>query len=178
MEPAPANNPMPKLINNPLAAADELIEGLVEAYNGQCYLVGTRSIVKSDIPNGKVALLVGGGAGHEPIYHAMVGKNMADGAACGDIFAAPTPNIVAEATTAINRGNGVLFLYGNYAGDVMNFNLGAELAQANGVEVETVLIADDVASAPPNKKDQRRGIAGLVPIVKIAAAASQTAESE
>tara|TARA_B110000908_G_scaffold80896_1_gene96924 strand:- start:4994 stop:6808 length:1815 start_codon:yes stop_codon:yes gene_type:complete len=177
MEPAPANNPMPKLINNPLAAADELIEGLVEAYNGQCYLVGTRSIVKSDIPNGKVALLVGGGAGHEPIYHAMVGKNMADGAACGDIFAAPTPNIVAEATTAINRGNGVLFLYGNYAGDVMNFNLGAELAQANGVEVETVLIADDVASAPPNKKDQRRGIAGLVPIVKIAAAASQTAES-
>ena len=64
---------MPKLINNPLAAADELIEGLVEAYNGQCYLVGTCSIVKSNIPDGKVALLVGVGAGHEPIYHAMVG---------------------------------------------------------------------------------------------------------
>mgnify|MGYP002639525207 CR=1 FL=1 len=166
---------MPKLINNPLAAADELIEGLVEAYNGQCYLVGTRSIVKSGIPNGKVALLVGGGAGHEPIYHAMVGKNMADGAACGDIFAAPTPNIIAEATTAINRGNGVLFLYGNYAGDIMNFNLGAELAHASGIEVETVLIAEDVASAPPDRKDQRRGIAGLVPIVKIAGAASQSA---
>lgn len=72
----------PKLLNDPLSAADELLEGLVEAYNGQCYRVGARSIVKNDIPDGKVSLLVGGGAGHEPIYHAMVGTNMADGAAC------------------------------------------------------------------------------------------------
>lgn len=167
----------PKLINNPLAAADELIEGLVEAYNGQCYKVGTRSIVKNDIPDGKVALLVGGGAGHEPIYHAMVGKNMADGAACGDIFAAPAPNIVQEATNAVNRGNGVLYLYGNYAGDVMNFDVGAEMAEADGVTIRTVLIADDVCSAPPERKKDRRGIAGLVPIVKLVAAASQTAEN-
>lgn len=168
---------IPKLINNPLAVADELIDGLVAAYNGQCYKVGIRSIVKSHIPEGKVALLVGGGTGHEPIYHAMVGKNMADGAACGDIFAAPAPNIVAEATTATDRGNGVLYLYGNYAGDIMNFNLGAELAEANGIQVETVLITDDVASAPPERKHDRRGIAGLIPIVKIAAAASQSASS-
>ncbi|MFC4991380.1 dihydroxyacetone kinase subunit DhaL [Rubritalea tangerina] len=167
----------PKLLNDPLKAADELLEGLVEAYNGQCYKVGTRSIVKNDIPDGKVALLVGGGAGHEPIYHAMVGKNMADGAACGDIFAAPAPNIVQEATSAIDRGNGVLYLYGNYAGDVMNFNVGAEMAEAEGADVRTVLIADDVASAPPERKHDRRGIAGLVPIVKLAGAASQSAES-
>ena len=104
---------MKKLINDPLRVADELLEGLVEAYDGQCRKVGTRSIIMNDIPDGKVALLVGGGAGHEPIYHGLVGTNMADGAACGDIFAAPSPDIVLDAAQAVNRNNGVLFLYGN-----------------------------------------------------------------
>lgn len=167
----------PKLLNNSLDAADELIDGLVDAYNGECRKVGVRSLAKNDIPEGKVALLVGGGAGHEPIYHAMVGKNMADGAACGDIFAAPAPNIVQEATQAVDRGNGVLYLYGNYAGDTMNFNLGAEMSEGEGIETRTVLIADDVCSAPPERKKDRRGIAGLVPIVKIVAAASQSAST-
>ena len=119
---------MKKLINDPLNVANELIEGLVDAYNGECKYVGKRSIVKNDIPDNKVALLVGGGSGHEPIYHGLVGRNLADGAACGDIFAAPPPNIVFEATEAVDRGNGVLYLYGNYAGDVLNFDLGAELS--------------------------------------------------
>ncbi len=167
----------PKLLNDPLDAADELIDGLVDAYNGECLKVGVRSLAKKDIPDGKVALLVGGGAGHEPIYHAMVGKNMADGAACGDIFAAPAPNIVQEATQAVDRGNGVLYLYGNYAGDVLNFNLGAEMSATDGTDIRTVLIADDVCSAPPERKKDRRGIAGLVPIVKIAGAASQSAKT-
>lgn len=165
----------PKLINDPSDVADELFDGLIAATNGQCYKVGTRALVKNDIPDGKVALLVGGGAGHEPIYHGLVGTNMADGAACGDIFAAPAPDIVHKAATAIDRDKGVLFLYGNYAGDVMNFDLGSELAGADGVEVQTVLIADDVASAPPDRKHERRGIAGLIPIVKIVGAASQSA---
>ena len=73
-----------------------------------------------------------------------------DGAACGDIFAAPPPDIVLEATQAVNQGNGVLFLYGNYAGDVLNFDMGAELAAEEGIEVKTVLIWDDVCSAPPS----------------------------
>lgn len=168
---------MRKLINDPLKVADELLEGLVEAYDGQCEKVGTRSIVKKDIAADKVALLVGGGAGHEPIYHGLVGTNMADGAACGDIFAAPPPDIVLEATQAVDRGNGVLYLYGNYAGDVMNFDIGAELAEEEDIDVRTVLIWDDVCSAPPNDKKNRRGIAGLVPIVKLAGAASQVAKS-
>ena len=166
-----------KLINDPLKVADELVEGLVEAYNGECRLVGDRSIIKNHIPDNKVALLVGGGSGHEPVYHGLVGRNLADGAACGDIFAAPPPNIVLEATEAVHRNNGVLFLYGNYAGDVMNFDLGAELAEDEDIEVRTVLIWDDVCSAPPTEKDKRRGIAGLVPIVKIVGAASQMAPS-
>lgn len=168
---------MKKLINDPLRCADELVEGLVEAYNGDCLHVGERSIVKKNIPEGKVALLVGGGSGHEPIYHGLVGKNLADGAACGDIFAAPPPNIVLEATQAVHRGKGVLYLYGNYAGDVLNFDLGADLASDDDIEVRTVLIWDDVCSAPPTKKKDRRGIAGLVPIVKLVGAASQTVES-
>jgi dihydroxyacetone kinase len=168
---------MKKLINDPLKVADELVEGLVDAYNGECKHVGTRSIVKTDIPDGKVALLVGGGSGHEPIYHGLVGRNLADGAACGDIFAAPPPNIVFEATEEVDRGKGVLYLYGNYAGDVLNFDIGAELADDEDIEVRTVLIWDDVCSAPPTEKEKRRGIAGLVPIVKLAGAASQTAAS-
>lgn len=169
--------PLKKLINDPLKCADELLEGLVEAYDGECIKVGRRSIVKTQIPDGKVALLVGGGTGHEPIYHGLVGKNLADGAACGDIFAAPSPDIVLEATQAVDKGKGVLYLYGNYAGDVMNFDIGAEDAEDEDIEVRTVLIWDDVCSAPPTAKHNRRGIAGLVPIVKLAGAASQSAAS-
>ena len=166
-----------KLINDPLKVADELLEGLVEAYNGECVKVGQRSLALSEIPDNKVALLVGGGSGHEPIYHGLVGRNLADGAACGDIFAAPPPDIVLEATQAVDRGNGVVYLYGNYAGDVMNFDIGAELAEEEDIDVRTVLIWDDVCSAPPTEKHNRRGIAGLVPIVKLAGAASQTAKT-
>jgi phosphoenolpyruvate---glycerone phosphotransferase subunit DhaK len=166
-----------KIINNPNNCASELLDGLVEAYDGSCIKVGRGCIVKKDIPTGKVALLVGGGSGHEPIYHGLVGHNLADGAACGDIFAAPPPDIVLEGTQAVNRGKGVLFLYGNYAGDVLNFDMGAELAAEEGIEVKTVLITDDLASSPPDRKGDRRGIAGLVPIVKLAGAAAATVDS-
>ncbi|MFP6874387.1 MAG: dihydroxyacetone kinase subunit DhaK [Verrucomicrobiales bacterium] len=168
---------MKKLVNDPLKVADELLEGLIEAYDGQCLRAGARSIVKKSIADNKVSLLVGGGSGHEPVYHGLVGTNLADGAACGDIFAAPSPDIVLEATQAVNRGNGVLYLYGNYAGDVMNFDIGAELALEEGIDVKTVLIWDDVCSAPAAEKNKRRGIAGLVPIVKMVGAASQHAQT-
>lgn len=167
-----SKNTAKKIYNDPLKCADELFDGLVLAYDGKARKIGTRSIVMNELRPNAPALLVGGGAGHEPIYHGLVGKGMADGAACGDIFAAPPPDIVLEATQAVNRGKGVLYLYGNYAGDVMNFDIGAELAVEEGIEVRTVIIADDVASAPPNMKHNRRGVAGLVPIVKLAGAAA------
>jgi dihydroxyacetone kinase len=169
-----SNNPAKKIINDPLKCADELFDGLVLAYDGKARKVGERSIVMNNLRPDAPALLVGGGAGHEPIYHGLVGKGMADGAAIGDIFAAPPPNIVLEATQAVSRGKGVLFLYGNYAGDVMNFDIGAELAADEGIEVRTVIIADDVCSAPPTEKGKRRGVAGLVPITKLAGAAAMT----
>lgn len=170
-------NPAKKIFNDPLKCADELFDGLVLAYDGKARKVGTRSIVMNELRPNAPALLVGGGAGHEPIYHGLVGKGMADGAACGDIFAAPPPDIVLEATQAVNRGKGVLYLYGNYAGDIMNFDIGAELAVEEGIEVRTIIIADDVCSAPPTEKHKRRGVAGLVPIVKLAGAAATVADS-
>jgi phosphoenolpyruvate---glycerone phosphotransferase subunit DhaK len=167
-----SSNSAKKIINDPLKCADDLFDGLVIAYDGKARKVGSRSLVMNDLRPDAPALLIGGGAGHEPIYHGLVGKGMADGAAVGDIFAAPPPDIVLEATQAVNRGKGVLYLYGNYAGDVMNFDIGAELAAEEGIEVRTVIIADDVASAPLTQKQNRRGVAGLVPIVKLAGAAA------
>jgi dihydroxyacetone kinase-like protein len=167
----PANTAK-KIINDPLKCADELFEGLVLAYDGKAKRVGKRSLVMNDLRPNAPALLVGGGSGHEPVYHGLVGKGMADGAAVGEIFAAPPPDIVLEATQAVNRGKGVLYLYGNYAGDVMNFDIGAELAAEEGIEVKTVIINDDVASAPVAEKEKRRGVAGLVAITKLAGAAA------
>jgi len=172
-----SKNTAKKIINDPLKCADELFEGLVLAYDGKARRVGKRSIVMNDLRPDAPALLIGGGAGHEPIYHGLVGKGMGDGAAVGDIFAAPPPDIVLEATQAVNRGKGVLYLYGNYAGDVMNFDIGAELAADEGIEVKTVIINDDVCSAPPTEKGKRRGIAGLVPVVKLAGAAASQVDS-
>lgn len=157
-----------KIINDPKNAVIELLEGLVEASNGHVVkLEGMTALVKKDIPKSKVGLLIGGGSGHEPLFPGFIGENMADGAACGHIFAAPTPDIILEATRALNSGRGVLYLYGNYAGDNMNFDIAAEMAQDEGIEVKTVRIWDDVASAPLDRIDDRRGIAGDLFVIKI-----------
>lgn len=166
-----------KIINDPNNVAVDLLDGLVDYYNGTVSLISKGAIAKNNIPANKVALLVGGGSGHEPIYHGLIGENFADGASCGDIFSAPPPNVTLEVARTINRQNGVLFLYGNYAGDVLNFDMAANLASAEGIEVETVLIWDDVASAPPDQKHKRRGISGLIPIVKITGGASNFVNS-
>ena len=159
---------MKHLINDRSTLIDDMIEGLVGAYNGSVVKVdGVNSLVKCDIPDGKVALLVGGGSGHEPIYHGLLGRNMADAAAVGNIFASPNPDIIYRTAKACNRGNGVLFLYGNYAGDVLNFDIAAEMLEEEGIAVRTVLINDDVATEDPMS---RRGISGLFFAVKIAGA--------
>ncbi|MEJ2048175.1 MAG: dihydroxyacetone kinase subunit DhaK, partial [Dehalococcoidia bacterium] len=156
-----------KIINEPQKVVPELLEGLVEVYHGKVLkLEGINALVKSSLPKGKVGLLIGGGSGHEPLFHGFIGENMADGAACGNIFAAPTPDIILETTRALNQGRGVLYLYGNYAGDNMNFDVAAELAAEEGIEIKTVRIWDDVASAPPEQIEDRRGIAGDVFVIK------------
>ncbi len=158
-----------KAINNPERIVDEVIEGLVFASHGRLTKVpGVHAVMRTSIEDGKVALLIGGGSGHEPIYTTYVGPGFADAAACGNIFAAPSPQIIFEATKAIHRGRGVLYVYGNYEGDVMNFDVAAEMAADEGIEVKYARTMDDV-SLP--KGEGRRGIAGSYFQVKIAGAA-------
>lgn len=167
-----------KIINNPKNVVQELLEGLVEASDGRIKpLSRVQALVKTDIPKDKVGLLIGGGSGHEPVFHGFIGDRMADGAACGSIFAAPTPDIILETTKAVHRGRGVLYLYGNYAGDNMNFDIAAEMAADEGIEVKTVRVWDDVASAPPERMHDRRGIAGDLFVIKIAGGAAATLDN-
>ena len=159
-----------KIINDPKQVVPELLEGLVDAYNGDVQMLEhcRAALVRKNLKPNKVGLLVGGGSGHEPLFHGFIGEHMADGAACGNIFAAPPPDVIFNATKAVNRGKGVLYLYGNYAGDNMNFDIAAEMAEEEGIPVKTVRVWDDVASAPKHKQSERRGIAGDLPLIKIA----------
>lgn len=167
-----------KIINDPRNVVPELLEGLVEAYHGKVRkLEGVTALVKSNLPQGKVGLLIGGGSGHEPLFPGFIGENLADGAVCGNVFAAPTPDVILEATRALDQGKGVLYLYGNYAGDNMNFDIAAELAADEGIETRTARVWDDVASAPPERITDRRGIAGDLFVIKIAGGISATADS-
>jgi dihydroxyacetone kinase-like protein len=157
-----------KIINDPANLVDETLEGLVLASHGALERVpGANAICRPDISDGKVALLIGGGSGHEPMYTAYVGENLADGSVAGHVFAAPSPDMVLAATKAVHRGKGVLYVYGNYAGDNMNFDIAAELAAAEGIETKTVRVADDVVTKDLN---ERRGIGGAFYAVKCAGA--------
>jgi len=164
-----------KIVNDPRQVVPELLEGLVEAYQGRVIqLPGVSALVKAHLPQAKVGLLIGGGSGHEPLFHGYLGENMADGAACGHIFTSPTPDCILAATQALNQGRGVLYLFGNYAGDNLNFDMAAELAAEEGIQVKMVRIWDDVASAPLERIQDRRGIAGDLFVIKVAGAASAT----
>jgi dihydroxyacetone kinase-like protein len=164
-----------KIVNDPRNVVPQLLDGLVLAYHGKIkQLEGLNALVKTELPKGKVGLLIGGGSGHEPLFHGFIGNNMGDGAACGNIFAAPSPDIILAATKALDQGKGVLYLYGNYAGDNMNFDIAAEMAAEEGIATRTVRIWDDVASAPPERIDQRRGIAGDLFVIKAAGGAAAT----
>jgi dihydroxyacetone kinase-like protein len=121
-----------------------------------------------------VAILTGGGSGHIPVFLGYVGKGLADGVAVGNVFSSPSAETMYELTLAANGGAGALYLYGNYSGDVMNFDMAAEMADMEDIRVETVLAADDVASAPREEWQRRRGIAGIMYAYKIAGACAES----
>lgn len=167
---------MKKLINNPTYVVEEMIEGYVKAHPEHVKRLpeNDRSIVTAkETHEGKVGVLIGGGSGHEPAFMGYVGDGMADGVAVGNIFASPPPDPILEATKAIDKGEGVVYIYGNYAGDLMNFGMAAELADLeSGIKVGSVIVTDDVASAPKEEMEKRRGIAGEFFVTKAAGAAS------
>ena len=163
-----------KLINDPLNIITEMLDGIVAAHPKLLKQVEgePRSVVAVKGPRpGKVGLVVGGGSGHEPMFVSYVGKGLADACAVGNVFASPPPDPVVACAKAASGGAGVIFMYGNYAGDVMNFDMAAEMAAMDDIEVRTVLTTDDVASAPIGKKSTRRGVAGNFFVFKITGAA-------
>lgn len=166
---------MRKLINDPDRVAAETIEGLALAFPQHIRLVeGWPCVVRSDSPRaGKVAILTGGGSGHEPMFAGFTGRGMADASVAGNIFTSPPPPPIVEAAKAAQGGSGVVFIYGNYAGDVLNFDMAAEILQDLGIRVATVRVTDDVASAPADRIDERRGIAGGMLVIKVAGAKAE-----
>ena len=171
---------MKTFYNNDENYVNEMLEGILNAYpnmlkkaNGEI-----RAITRADAPvNGKVSIVTGGGSGHLPVFMGYVGKGLLDGAAIGNVFASPSMNQMLTLTKAVDRGKGVLYLYGNYGGDIMNFDMAAEIAEEEGIKVKSLLVADDIASGKKGNESARRGVAGLFYAYKIAGACADEGAS-
>src|SRR3954452_9484625 len=165
---------MKKLINNPRAVVREMLEGLVDLASGQALLEGENVVVRANLPpyqaRHEVAVISGGGSGHEPAHAGYVGAGMLHAAVAGDVFTSPSADAVLAAIRAVAGPLGVLLIIKNYTGDRLNFGLAAELARAEGIAVETVVVADDVALRDTVEPGRRRGIAGTVLVHKVAGA--------
>jgi dihydroxyacetone kinase-like protein len=165
---------MKKLINQPDNVVDEALAGMARAHAELIRVESPNIVVRKDAPRqGKVGVISGGGSGHEPMHGGFVGRGMLDAACPGAVFTSPVPDQMLAATQAVNGGAGVLHIVKNYTGDVMNFELAAELARAEGIDVEAVVIADDVAVKDSLYTAGRRGVGGTVLAEKIVGAAAE-----
>ncbi|CAH0346860.1 dihydroxyacetone kinase subunit DhaK [Bacillus sp. CECT 9360] len=170
---------MKKIINNPEAVVEDMIRGMVAAHGDQLKQVPDSTVLarKQSPVQGNVGIVSGGGSGHEPAHAGYVGKGMLDAAVCGSVFTSPTPDQVLEAIKAVDGGAGVLLIIKNYTGDVMNFEMAAELAEMEGLTVDKVVVNDDVAVKDSTYTTGRRGIAGTVFVHKIAGAKAESGAS-
>ena len=170
---------MKKLINKPEDVVVEELQGIVAAHPDQVKVhFDPNFIVRADAPvKGKVAVISGGGSGHEPMHGGFVGIGMLDAACPGAVFTSPTPDQMLEATKAVDGGAGVLHIVKNYTGDIMNFEMAAEMARAEGIEVEAVVIDDDVAVQDSLWTAGRRGVGTTVLAEKICGAAAERARA-
>jgi dihydroxyacetone kinase-like protein len=169
---------MKKLINDPFQVTVESVEGYADAYPEVVRLISPHIVARREAPiKGKVGVVIGGGSGHEPLFLGWVGYGMADAAVLGEVFAAPSPPFILDATKTADGGKGVLYVYGNYTGDNMNFDMASEMAKEDGIETETVRVWDDIASAPPERADERRGLAADLFVIKVAGAKAEAGAS-
>jgi len=171
---------MKKIINNPDQFVDEMVEGILLAHPDQVKTPGDdrRVLVRADSPApGRVGIVTGGGSGHLPLFKGYVGRGLCSGVAIGNVFSSPSVQQCADAAKAVDGGAGVLFLYGNYGGDVFNFDLAVDLLELDGIETRTVLGCDDVASQPKERARDRRGVAGIFFAYKAAGAAAERGDS-
>lgn len=167
---------MKKIINDPFSVVEETVAGILKAYPTHLKSIreSKRVLIRADAPvKGKVAIVTGGGSGHIPVFLGYVGRGLCDGVSIGNVFSSPSAEDMFEATRATNAGEGVLYLFGNYGGDRMNFDLASEMAEAEGIHVEKALVRDDIASAPPDEIDRRRAVAGLFFAYKITGAKAE-----
>lgn len=169
---------MKKIINKPEDYVKETLEGLYIAHPNLITHVGddVHCLVTANKKPGKVALVTGGGSGHLPLFLGYVGKGMLDGCGVGDVFQSPSPDQILAITKEVDSGAGVLYIYGNYTGDIFNFDMAAEQADfEENIRTETLVAADDVASGPavkPGEETTRRGVAGIIFVYKCAGAAA------
>ena len=163
---------MKKIINERNTVTEDMLTGFLSAYPQWFQRIGSgMSFLYKGHRKKQVSLVIGGGSGHEPMFCGFAGKGLADAVVCGNIFAAPNPQLILETARAVDQGHGVLFLYGNYAGDNLNFDVAEELCACEGIVTGHIRVQDDCASAPKHSCQDRRGIAGDVFAIKIAGAA-------
>lgn len=170
---------MKKILNNPVDYVDEMLDGLVAAHPNYYRLFGDSGRVVTRANKGrtgKVGIVTGGGSGHLPVFTGYVGTGLLDACAIGDVFASPSAEQMADAIRVADQGAGVLRLYGNYGGDVMNFDMAGDLVEFEDIACTTVVLADDVASAPLAEREKRRGVGGMVYGFKIAGAAAEAGQ--
>ncbi|WP_136707566.1 dihydroxyacetone kinase subunit DhaK [Agromyces sp. H66] len=167
---------MKKLINAPSAVLADALKGVAAAHPDLAVDFDNRVVSRASAKQGKVALISGGGSGHEPLHSGFVGLGMLDAACAGEIFTSPTPDQMLAAATTVSAGAGVLYIVKNYTGDVLNFEMAAELAEAEGIPVKTVLVADDVAVEDSTWTAGRRGVGTTVLVEKIAGAAAEAGD--
>ncbi|MBC9720325.1 MAG: dihydroxyacetone kinase subunit DhaK [Lactobacillus sp.] len=166
---------MKKIINDPSNVVSEMVDGLVRSYPQYLTQIdGTEAVVRTDKDSmkGKVGLVSGGGSGHEPAHAGYVGQGMLSAAVCGQVFTSPTPDQIYEAIKAVDQGQGVFCIIKNYSGDVMNFDMAKDLAEADGIDVKSVVVDDDIAVEDSLYTQGRRGVAGTVFVHKILGAAA------
>jgi phosphoenolpyruvate---glycerone phosphotransferase subunit DhaK len=165
---------MKKFLNRAEDFVDDMLAGIYAAHPRELGFVADdrRCLVAKARVKGKVGLATGGGSGHLPLFLGYVGAGLLDGAAVGGVFQSPSADQMFEVTKAIDQGAGVLYIYGNYTGDILNFDMATEMAEIEGIKVLSVVGNDDVASAPPGQEHKRRGVAGIVFVYKAAGAAA------
>jgi dihydroxyacetone kinase-like protein len=166
---------MKKILNRPETYVDEMLDGLVAAHPDIYARPEPRVICRAGgARDGKVGIVTGGGSGHLPIFTGYVGQGLLDAAAIGNVFASPSAEQMASAMRHAHGGTGILCLYGNYGGDVMNFDMASEMVDMeDDIASKTVLLADDIVSAPPSEAGKRRGVAGMVYTFKMAGAKAE-----
>ena len=167
---------MKKIINNADNFIEESISGLVKSYP-EIYKYSSETnkvLMRSVKGNNKVGLVSGGGSGHLPLFTGYIGKGLLDSCAIGNVFASPSVDEISTAIKSANSEKGVLCIYGNYGGDVMNFDMASEMLEMEDIKVESIVVADDVASASKEEKEKRRGVTGMLYVFKTTGAIAES----